>query len=137
MAANNGLSGEQMRSIVITVVLGVVLLVLAWLGMRNTWVLCLAASGGALGGLVHEFAQSGGKIMFFKRYDDGYYLGAIAGAVLGAVSGVLVVRGHLIAAASGQPLQISTIQLAYEVFLAGLALKGITEAAGGNPVQKT
>jgi len=137
MAANNKQDGLEAWCVIITVVITLLLAILATLSVRNDWLLPLALCAGALGGLVHEFAQSGGRILFFKRYDDGYYLGAISGAVLGAVSGLLVMRGHLIASSSGRPLEVSTIQLAYEVFIAGLALKGVTEAAGGHPVEKT
>ena len=62
------------------------------------------------------------------------YLGSLAGMVLGAVAGILVIRGHLIASATGSAPSASTIQLSYEIFTAGLALKGVTEAAAGSPV---
>jgi len=97
------------------------------------WWLVLAASVGGLGGLVHEIAQSGGKILFFQKHQDGMYLGAVSGIVLGAVAGVLVVRGHLIASVADIP-SVSATQLSYEVFFAGLGLKGVAEAAGGNAV---
>jgi len=61
---------------------------------------------------------------------DGLYLGSLAGAVLGAVAGILVVRGHLTRSSP----DVNTTQLTYEIFVAGLALKGVTEAAAGNPV---
>lgn len=56
--------------------------------------------------------------------------------MLGAVAGILLVRGDLIATATGTALTVTKTQLTYEVFLAGRALKGVTEATGGNPVPK-
>ena len=108
--------------------------ILAWLSAHYDWWLWLAVSVGALGGLAHEIAQSGGMILFFQKNQDGMYLGSLAGMVLGAVAGILVIRGHLIASASGAAVSVSTVQLEYEIFFAGLALKGVTEAAGSKPV---
>jgi hypothetical protein len=93
------------------------------------WTLPLAASVGALGGLAHELTQSGGRIWWFQKHADGLYIGSLAGMVLGAVAGVLVVKGHLSELSS-----ISTVELSYDAFVSGLALKGVVEAAGGNPV---
>lgn len=134
MADNDGLTRLEKVSVIATLLMGVLLAILAWASGHNNWLLWLAASVGGLGGLVHEIAQSGGKIMFFQRHKDGMYLGSLAGIVLGAVAGILVIRGHLIASASGATLEVSKIQLTYEIFIAGLALKGVTEAAGGNAV---
>ena len=101
----------------------------------------LAVAVGGLGGVAHEFVQSRGKILFFKRAEDGIYLGTIAGVVLGAVAGLLAVQGILIHSAppagAQTPLPVpptDAIQLIYTSFLAGLALKGVAEAAGGQPV---
>jgi hypothetical protein len=92
--------------------------------------LYLAASVGALGGLAHEIAQSGGKILFFEKKDDGFYLGALSGMILGAVAGVLSARVLF----TGKPPELSAAQLTYESLLAGVALKGVVEAAGGQAV---
>jgi hypothetical protein len=124
------MSKEERLSLIATATVAVAASILATLSVQNGWVLWLAVSVGGLGGLAHEIAQSGGKILFFQRHQDGLYLGSLAGVVLGAVAGVLVVRGHLLGASD-----VSMVQLSYEVFTAGLALKGVTEAAGGNPVQ--
>ena len=125
----------EKASVVITLATGVLLAVLAWASFHNTWVLWLAVSVGGLGGLVHEIAQSGGEIAFFEKKADGFYLGSLAGVVLGAVAGMLVVRGHL-PSVTETALSISKTQLAYEVFTAGLALKGVTEAASGTAVNE-
>lgn len=118
-------------SIIATVALLVILAILAYYSARNAWILTLALSVGGIGGLVHELAQSRGKILFFRKEQDGLYLGSIAGIVLGGVAGVLTIRGFL---ADGSISDGNTVQVVYEVFLAGLALKGVVEAAGGNPV---
>ena len=135
MANGTGLSGIEKVSVIITAGMVIALGILAWLSTQHVWWLWLAASVGGLGGLVHEIAQSGGKVLFFQRHEDGLYLGALAGIVLGAVAGILVIRGHLIFSATGATLSAGTVQISYEVFTAGLALKGVTEAAGGNPVK--
>jgi hypothetical protein len=134
MTNNAGITNLEKFSIVATLIMGALLGILAWASVRHGWVLWLAASVGGLGGLAHEIAQSGGKIMFFQKHQDGMYLGSLAGIVLGAVAGILVIRGHLIAGSAGPTFSGGTIQLEYEIFSAGLALKGVTEAAGGKPV---
>jgi hypothetical protein len=134
MANGGRLAPLENTSIITTVVLVIVLGILAGVSGHYGWWLALAVSVGGLGGLAHELAQSGGKILFFQRRQDGMYLGAVAGMVLGAVAGILVVRGHLLASTADAP-SISAIQLSYEIFFAGLGLKGVAEAAGGNAVQ--
>ncbi len=93
----------------------------------------LAISMGAIGGLVHEFFQSGGKILFFKPADDGVYLGSVAGMILGAVAGILYVRGEL-GNLTNPATDVNQQQLAIDLFLAGLGLKGVAEAAAGHQV---
>lgn len=85
---------------------------------------------------MHEIAQSGGTIAFFEKHEDGLYLGTLAGVILGAVAGILVVRGYLVPGPAGTAASFSLAQVSYEVFTAGLALKGVVEAAGGNVVPK-
>ncbi|PYV09829.1 MAG: hypothetical protein DMG23_09690 [Acidobacteria bacterium] len=134
MSNDVGLTNLEKLSIIATLAMAVLLGILAWASAHNNWLLWLAVSVGALGGLAHEIAQSGGKIMFFQRHQDGMYLGSLAGMVLGAVAGILVIRGHLVSTANGTALSVSMVQLDYEIFTAGLALKGVTEAAGGRAV---
>jgi hypothetical protein len=97
------------------------------LSYRNQSLLVLAFSVGGPGGLVHEIAQSRGKILFFQRQSDGLYLGAIAGVILGAIAGILVIRGYLTGDIA--TTNATLVQMSYETFLAGLALKGVAEAA--------
>jgi hypothetical protein len=118
-------------------------LALAVTGQQLGWLWALAGGVGALGGLAHEFAQSGGKIRFFQKRDDGYYLGSVSGMCLGAAAGLLIVRGLLgaqhgsdgLAPAGGDATsQAGLVQVWYEAFFAGLGLKGVTEALGGKAI---
>lgn len=94
---------------------------------------CLGFFGRWTRGLVHEIAQSSGKILFFERQSDGLYLVTIAGVFLGAVTGILVIRGYL--TENVAPTEAILVQMSYEAFLAGLALKGVAEAAGTGETQ--
>ncbi|MDP3779277.1 MAG: hypothetical protein Q8R30_04520 [bacterium] len=131
MADESALTHLERCSIITTIVLVPFLAILAGVSAHYQWWLVLAASMGGLGGIAHEIAQSGGKILFFQRNKDGVYLGSAAGIVLGAVAGILIIRGYLPADA---PL-VSATQLSYEIFLAGLGFKGMAEAATGNAVK--
>lgn len=124
------MSRTDFWSIIFTLVFGIGLAVLASLSAQRGWLIWLAVSVGGLGGLAHEIAQSGGKIFFFERKLDGIYIGTLAGAVLGAVAGLLAIRG-LIVNPEGQ---LNVTQLIYEAFIAGMAMKGVTEAAGGQAI---
>jgi hypothetical protein len=135
-AIKEDLTFSEKVSLVVTGVTFVVLCILAWASSHYNWLLGLAVSVGGLGGLVHEVAQSNGKIAFLeiKKYDDGLYLGTLAGVLLGAVAGILVIPGYLITSTSGTELSVNMTQVAYETFSAGLSLKGVVEAAAGTPV---
>ena len=111
-------------SIAVTVVAAVICgIVAAWF-QDNPFV--FAAALGALGGLFHEFFQSGGRVLFFERKADGMYLGSLAGMLMGAVAAMALAKGFN-ASAAGASLQ----NLGYEAFMAGVTLKGISEAASG------
>jgi Protein of unknown function (DUF4257) len=110
-----------------SVLVGVAVAVAVWTSDYESplEMIVFAFAVGAIGGLIHEFAQSGGKIMFFERKIDGMYLGTLAGGILGGVAGILAARG----------LQTETnMNVFYESFLAGMALKGIVEASTGAPL---
>jgi hypothetical protein len=52
---------------------------------------------------------------------------------LGAVAGILVIRGYL--TEDTATTNATFVQMSYEAFLAGLALKGVAEAAGTGGTQ--
>ncbi|MEO0868257.1 MAG: hypothetical protein AAFY17_07375 [Cyanobacteria bacterium J06642_11] len=123
-----------------------------FLAITPTTIYLQSLAAGALGGLAHEIAQSGGKIFFIQKRQDGLYLGALTGMVLGCVAGLLVLQGFLPTAqvcpaktvpdnlvkgceefVQSEPIAANT-SLVLEMFLAGLSLKGISEAATGNEV---
>lgn len=107
-----------------------------------------AIASGALGGLIHEIAQSGGKIFFLQKRDDGLNLGSLAGMALGSVAGIIVLQGYLApptacpaklseaakieACQAVEKQQKANTSLLIEMFLAGLALKGVSQAAASS-----
>src|SRR5262245_41206803 len=74
---SNALTNMDKWSIAITFAAAVALGIVAYISAGRGWWIGIAAACGALGGLVHEMAQSGGKILFFERKSDGFYLGAM------------------------------------------------------------
>jgi len=116
----------ELISIVVTVGLAVALSIFAKISFDHSQKISLALSLGGIGGLIHEMVQSGGKILFFERKLDGFYIGGIAGMILGAVAGLLIAHGLL----SSSDLS----EIGYQAFLAGLGLKGIVDAASGQPI---
>jgi hypothetical protein len=127
-----GMTVTELLSVVVTLLVGVALVAFAiYSGARmredNGWLIALAISVGGAGGLVHEIFQSGGKLLFFSRKIDGIYLGSLTGVFMGAVAGVLTVRGNLVGATTLN----NTADLTYQIFTAGLALKGVVEAFTG------
>ncbi len=81
---------------------------------------------GALGGVVHEVAQSKGTIVFPRPDLNGdYYLGALYGLVAGGIAGLILAQGVPASASA-------TTQLVSEAFFAGLGLKGFSEAVTPN-----
>ena len=67
LAITGDLTFREKVSLAVTGVTFIFLCILAWASSHNNWLLWLAVSVGGLGGLVHEFAQSGGKIAFFQK----------------------------------------------------------------------
>jgi len=133
MAGNNSLfslSPVERLSVMATAVLAVVALVSASVAYAWSSTFVLAFALGSIGGLVHELFQSGGKILFFVKKEDGLYMGALAGMVLGGVSGIIAARSIM-------PVDAAQLQsLAYDTFLAGVGMKGLAEAAAGSAVSK-
>lgn len=90
----------------------------------RTNLLVVAISVAAIGGFVHEIVQSGGSVAYPQSKADGLYLGSISGLVFGAIAGLLAVQ-------SIDPNASVGISFVSQMFFAGLALKGVAEAAGG------
>jgi len=92
----------------------------------NDW-LIPAISVGALGGLAHELVQSQGKYMLPASDDKGNYcLGGLVGLVEGGIAGVILLQGQTTPIANPMSLLISA-------FLAGLALKGVSDSVNNFP----
>jgi hypothetical protein len=127
------MSKMEKYSLLGTLVLTGLAIITAIYTMSNDDYFVLALSMGAIGGLLHEFAQSGGKILFFQKAKDGMYLGSISGMVLGAVAGIMLIKG-LLPNLDDPTKDFNSYELAIDSFFAGLGLKGIAEAASGNIV---
>jgi hypothetical protein len=125
------LSPVEKTAVIATGVLALVTVAMAWIGFAFHSAFVMAFFLGCVGGLMHELFQSGGKVLFFEKKEDGLYLGALAGMLLGGVSGLLSARS----VDSANVLQFNA--LAYDAFLAGMGMKGLAEAAAGSAVSKT
>ncbi|SRR5712692_696896 len=125
------LTPDQKRSVWITGIAFVLLAVGTYISLRGQEAFLLALSAGGLGGVIHELFQSGGKISFIDTTSkDGFYLGSLAGVLLGAVARVMAARFFL----TGGSDQHNLSQLACDTFLPGLSLKGAAEALSGKQV---
>src|ERR1700741_5313162 len=112
------LSRTEFASIIITASLAVALGIFAGISAHYEWLLWTAVSVGGLGGLAHEIAQSGGKILFFERKADGIYIGAVAGMVLGGVAGLLAIKGFLLVTDPKAVAEFNYREISYEAFIA-------------------
>lgn len=150
MVFSNWKRSEQV-SMVATLVFALASGIFAFL---PTTIFIQAIAAGALGGLFHEISQSGGRIFFIQKREDGLYLGSLTGMVLGSVAGLMLLQGFLPSAricdtnATGTPetecvefggktRNAANVRLILEIFLAGMALKGVAEAATGQEVPST
>jgi hypothetical protein len=121
-------------SVILTFVTTVIVAVTAlWAyAVRND--IWTAVSAGALGGLVHEIAQSKGTAFLpdtspsTADKNGESYLGGLVGIILGGAAGLLTL--------SASSASVST-QLVVTAFAAGVALKGISDAAASPPKGKT
>ena len=125
-----GLTRSEELSVAATGALALILIAVAWWNYNQN-AFAMAISLGCVGGLMHELAQSGGKVLFFAKKDDGVYLGSVSGMMLGGISGMIAAHAIPVSPA-GPEFQ----NLAYETFMAGLGLKGLAEAAAGNAVDQ-
>jgi hypothetical protein len=117
---------------------------IALLGYARQNVLATTIAVAALGGIVHEIAQTGGKFMLpgkDEKDPKNVYLGGLYGLIAGGVAGLLLAQGvsqpgQLLAqgANSGLSTNLLTTNLLSEAFLAGLGLKGVSEAVADQTV---
>ena len=135
-------------SVVATSAATIVVAVIAVVADSTNNLLWTAVTVGALGGLVHEIAQSKGTAFFpdtdktpsshtkkdeeaGKKPDDGTssggesYLGGLIGILLGGAAG-------LVALSVSPPASVTT-QMIATAFAAGVALKGIADSAASPP----
>lgn len=130
-------SGTNTKGLYLTIAAVAILIALSLTAWYRLWPVTLAASLGALGGLAHELAQSRGWFFFPQTTEDHtHYLGAFTGMALGALAGALAVQS-LVTLKVPDTVDVSVgsvwwYQFAYTSFLAGLSLKGISEAATTN-----
>ncbi|MGI0010411.1 MAG: hypothetical protein ACREAE_03320, partial [Nitrosopumilaceae archaeon] len=139
-----GLSYDEILSLWITVIMTGITFFLLYIFLSAKSELGIALTAGAIGGFLHEFVQSKGKVLFIQQMEDGLYLGSISGLILGMVAGMLVYAGTVspniltgtitnlnstvttqVVPSVSQGMQF----LLFESMLAGLALKGVSEAA--------
>lgn len=123
------MSKKNRNNIILTLACLVGLMLLTLVSVEKNFIFIFAASVGGIGGLLHEIAQSGGKIFLPRSEKDGLYLGAFSGIVLGAVSGFLLLKG-VIDLETLPSENINYFTVGYETFVAGLGLKGLSEALG-------
>jgi hypothetical protein len=126
-------------SIVLTLTSTTVIAVMAvWAGSTGN-LLWTAVTVGAIGGLVHEIAQSKGTAFLpdtdnSQQKKDGNnsqqktesYLGGLLGILLGGAAGLVALS------VSNAPTSVST-QMIATAFAAGVALKGIADSAASSP----
>jgi hypothetical protein len=117
----NNLPGIIGTIISILIVLG---LLFYGLTKNNLWIAAICL--GAIGGLVHELAQSSGKFMLPGMDGNNFVLGGLMGIVDGAIAGVLLMQGQSSPITNPIPFYVT-------VFLAGLALKGVNDAIQPKP----
>ncbi|MDO9098696.1 MAG: DUF4257 domain-containing protein [Candidatus Methanoperedens sp.] len=116
---------EEKFSFKITIGLTFLVFIIAIFSFYINNILWIAISVGALGGILHEIIQSDGKIVLPTPKTDGVYLGAVYGLIVGAAVGVLSIQSM-----PETTVDISR-SLIIQIFSAGLAFKGISDAAAG------
>ncbi len=124
MTGWSSLSADEKYYVLITLGAVVALVVLAFISAHYNLLFWLGVSVGGIGGLFHELFQSGGTILFPEKKDDGLYIGSIVGLGLGALAGIITVKGYLLNPA----LAYNNYYVTIEILMSGLALKGVGEA---------
>ena len=92
----------------------------------------VAISAGALGGLAHEIGQSQGKYILPTTDNTGNFcLGGLIGIIAGGTAGLTTYQGLL---GTGTTTAVAPdARLVVAALLAGLAVKGVTDAANPKP----
>lgn len=122
-----GLDNNALRSLQITSAMTAITIALLSIFMTiYPNLVGVTLTAGALGGFLHEYVQSKGTVLFIAKKEDGLYLGSITGLILGAVAGLFVLEGNINNTQEMVPIFLESI-------IAGLALKGVSEAATGSP----
>ncbi len=112
---------EEQWAVFGSLIVTVILALIGYVVLKDTFFTSIFV--GALGGVVHEIAQSNGKLLFPKTDTDGVYLGGLYGLLAGGIAGLILAQGL-------GGVGLSTTLLS-ESFLAGLSLKGFSEAVAG------
>jgi len=99
-----------------------ILVVLGLAGALTKSVFLLSIVAGSVGGLIHDLVQNKAVILYPSTTEEGVYLGWILGIILGGAAG-------FIAYASGVVSGTFDPRLLSAPFTAGIALKGVTDAA--------
>jgi hypothetical protein len=90
--------------------------------------LIAAISFGIVGGIAHEIAQSGGRVIVPTPEPNGIQLGTLVGAALGVVAGILSLHGVIIVNTPSQTLTPNDlINVVVTALSAGVALKALAD----------
>ena len=109
----------------------VAIIIFAAVFYESKHVFLTVAFAGALGGLLHEIVQSGGKYVLPNTDDKGNFaLGGLIGIVTGGLAGLILYQGLNVTTGI-----ILNVNLLAEALLAGLATKGVADAV--NPPSKS
>ena len=122
--ADKKVLGTKMQGIIAALVI-VVLVVLGGIGGFTKSALLLCVIAGAAGGLIHDLIQNKAVVLLPAKTVEGVYLGWVLGIILGGAAGFIAYAGL-----SATTLDAKTISAA---LAAGIALKGITDAAANQP----
>jgi hypothetical protein len=107
-----------------TLVVFVISLVVGTYFVLNPNPLVAGIAFGIVGGIAHEIAQSGGKVIIPTTEPGGdLFLGSLAGAALGVVAGILSLHGVSLVNQTPD----SMINIVVTSLSAGLGLKGIAD----------
>jgi hypothetical protein len=129
------LTPDNKWNIIITFILTVIAIFASFWFYTTGYLVGAVISIGAVGGIVHEIAQSKGTALIpGDSNTDGSkenYLGAFLGIILGGAAGLLT-----LSTATGTGTATLSLQVVVTAFAAGVALKGISDSAA-SPTKKS